>query len=214
MGFFNRTSGSRGYAARRGDGAKPGGVAWIIVFLGNPGPRYANTRHNVGFMACDALAKTLKIKVDRLKFKALTATAEVGGERAFLMKPQTYMNLSGVAVQQAMSFYKVPPERVLVVCDDTAIAEFSLRIRRSGSAGGHNGLKSIIEKCGGEGFPRVKIGVGGKAHPDMDLADHVLGAYTAQSLVDMQVTCARAAEAVEAVLRDGFDKAMGAYNTK
>lgn len=211
MSFFNRNGASRGYAARRGS-ANSGGVSWIIAFLGNPGPRYANTRHNVGFMACDALAARLKIKVDRLKFKALTATAELGGQKVLLMKPQTYMNLSGVAVQQAMQFYKVPLENVLVLCDDTAIAEFTLRLRRSGSAGGHNGLKSIIEQCGGEGFPRVKIGVGNKPHPDMDLADYVLGAYTAQALVDMQATCARAGNAVEAILRDGMDKAMSEFS--
>jgi len=202
MRLFSRPSG------------KSGGVEWIIVFLGNPGPRYANTRHNVGFMACDALAKNLGIKVDRLKFKALTALATVGGARAFLMKPQTYMNLSGDAVRQAMSFYKVPLERVLVLCDDVAIPEFSLRLRRSGSAGGHNGLKDIIAKCGGDGFPRIKIGVGGKAHEDMDLADHVLGAYTAQALVEMQATCERAVDAAEAIIRDGIDHAMGVYNTK
>ena len=211
MSFFNRNGASRGYSARR-DSAKSGGVTWIIAFLGNPGARYTNTRHNVGFMACDALAARQKIKVDRLKFKALTATTELGGQKVLLMKPQTYMNLSGVAVQQAMQFYKVPLENVLVLCDDTAIAEFTLRLRRNGSAGGHNGLKSIIEHCGGEGFPRVKIGVGSKPHPDMDLADYVLGAYAAQSLVDIKATCARAVDAAEVILRDGMDKAMSAYS--
>jgi PTH1 family peptidyl-tRNA hydrolase len=196
--------------------AKSGGIAWLLVFLGNPGPRYANTRHNVGYMTCDALSARLKIKVDRLKFKSLTATADLGGQRVLLMKPQTFMNLSGDAVRDAMRFYKVPPERVLVVCDDVALPEYKLRVRRSGSAGGHNGLKDIIAKCGGdsggEGFPRIKIGVGSPPHPDMDLADYVLGAYTAQSLVDIQATCARAADAAETIIRDGIDAAMGKYN--
>ena len=190
----------------------PANISWLIVFLGNPGPRYANTRHNVGFMACDALAARLRVKVDRLKFKALTATAEIDGQKVLLMKPQTFMNLSGEAVQQAMGFYKVPLENVLVLCDDVALPECKLRLRRSGSAGGHNGLKDIIARCGGDAFPRVKIGVGSPPHPEMDLADYVLGAYHPQALVDMQATCARAADAAEAVIRDGIDAAMGKFN--
>ena len=188
------------------------GVAWIFVFLGNPGPRYANTRHNVGFMACDILAKRLGVKVDRLKYKSLTATAELAGQKILLMKPQTFMNLSGTAVQQAMNFYKIPLDRVLVFSDDVALPEFKLRLRRQGSAGGHNGLKDIIAKCGGDAFPRVKIGVGSPPHPEMDLADYVLGAYHAQALADMQTTCTRATEAAEAIVRDGIDKAMQSYN--
>ena len=135
---------------------KTAGVDWIVVFLGNPGEKYKNTRHNAGFMAAEAVEARTEARIDRLKFKALTGMAQVGQKRLFLMKPQTYMNLSGQAVREAMAFYKVPLERVLVVSDDVTLPLGKLRIRREGSAGGHNGLKDIIARCGGEGFPRIK----------------------------------------------------------
>lgn len=191
---------------------KTGQVSWIVVFLGNPGPKYANTRHNVGFMTADFLGKALGARIDRLKFKALTGVCRIGETQVLLMKPQTYMNLSGDAAQEAMRFYKVPLERVLVVADDTALPVGKLRIRRSGSAGGHNGLKDIIAKCGGEAFPRIKIGVGAPSHPDYDLADWVLGTFAGKDSDLIGETVRLAAKAVETVITDGVDKAMSMYN--
>ena len=189
--------------------AKKPAVSWIIVFLGNPGAKYTNTRHNAGFMTADAVTKKYGVKIDRLKYKALTAQCEIGGEKVFLMKPQTYMNLSGDAVKPAMAFYKVPTDHVLVISDDISLPTGKLRIRRSGSAGGHNGLKDIIAKCGGDGFPRIKIGVGTPPHPDYDVADWVLGVFRNQDAVTMAEAAEKAAEAIESVIKDGVDKAMG-----
>ncbi|MDR2420619.1 MAG: aminoacyl-tRNA hydrolase [Oscillospiraceae bacterium] len=188
------------------------GVSRIAAFLGNPGFRYAGTRHNAGFMVCDALAEKLGIKVDRLKFKALTASADIGGQRTLLMKPQTFMNLSGDAVREAMKFYKIPPERLLAVSDDVSLPRGKLRLRRGGSAGGHNGLRDIIEKCGGEGFPRLKIGVGAPENAEMDLADYVLGAFSGSEREEMERAAALAAEAVIRAISDGTDAAMRLYN--
>lgn len=191
---------------------KPGSVGWIVVFLGNPGPKYANTRHNVGFMTADVLGKTAGIKIDRLKFKALTATCDIGDTQVLLMKPQTYMNLSGEAAAQAMRFYKLPLDRVIVVSDDVALPVGKLRVRRTGSAGGHNGLKDIIAKCGGEDFPRVKIGVGAQPHPEYELADWVLGAFTGKEADLIAEAVKTAAKAVETIITAGVDKAMNMYN--
>ncbi|MDR0838877.1 MAG: aminoacyl-tRNA hydrolase [Oscillospiraceae bacterium] len=188
------------------------GVAWIAAFLGNPGLRYKNTRHNAGFMVCDELAKKLGVRVDRLKFKALTGTCDIAGTKVLLMKPQTFMNLSGDAVREAMKFYKIPPERLLVVSDEAALPAGKLRIRRSGSAGGHNGLKDIIAKCGGEGFPRLRVGVGSPENPEMDLADHVLGAYHGRELEEAQETARRAADAVVCIVSEGAERAMEKFN--
>ena len=148
-----------------------GGAAWLIVGLGNPGEKYENTRHNVGFQVIDELAERQGKPVQRLKFKALTGLLTIGGEKALVMKPVTYMNLSGEAVRPAADFYKLPPERILVISDDVALAAGRLRIRAKGSAGGHNGLKSIIQHLGTDQFPRIRVGVGEKPHPDYDLAD-------------------------------------------
>ena len=147
-------------------GKKTGGVEWLVVCLGNPGDKYENTRHNVGFMVADELAERKNIPVQRLKFKALTNTTQLGGAQVLLMKPVTYMNLSGEAVRQAADFYKVSPDHVLVVSDDVSLPVGRLRIRKSGSAGGHNGLKNIIQQLGTDQFPRLKVGVGEKPHPD------------------------------------------------
>lgn len=189
-----------------------GPVSWIVVFLGNPGLKYAGTRHNVGFMAADELGQALGLKIDRLRFKALTATGDLGGEKILLMKPQTYMNLSGDAVLEAMRFYKVPSERVLVLSDDVALPVGKLRIRRSGSAGGHNGLKDIIAKCGGDNFPRIKIGVGSPPHPEYDMADWVLGSFVGKDKDLIAEATKKAAEAVETVVSQSVDKAMSVYN--
>lgn len=192
---------------------KPSGpVGWIVVFLGNPGTKYDKTRHNAGFMTADKCEKATGARITRVRFRALTDQTRVGEETVLLMKPQTYMNLSGEAVGEAAKFYKVPPERVLVVSDDVSLPTGKLRIRAKGSAGGHNGLKSIIQHLGTDAFPRVKIGVGAPPHPDYDMADWVLGRFTGKDAEDMDAACARAWEAVEAVITQGLEKAMSRYN--
>ena len=175
---------------------KPSGsVTWLVVFLGNPGPKYECTRHNAGFMAGEALEKKLGVSINRLRFKALTAAAEISGEKVLLMKPQTFMNLSGEAVGEAARFYKIPPEHVLVVSDEVSLPLSRLRVRPKGSAGGHNGLKSIIAALGSDAFPRIRIGVGAPPHPDYDMADWVLSVFRNQDLEDMRAAADRAAEA-------------------
>lgn len=191
---------------------RPGPVEWLVVGLGNPGPKYDWTRHNMGFLVIDELAEREKIPVQKLKFKALTNTAVIGDQSVLLMKPTTYMNLSGGAVGEAARFYKIPPERILVISDDVALPQGKLRIRRSGSAGGHNGLKDIIAHLGGDGFPRIKVGVGGKPHPDSDMADWVLGKFTGQDKKTMEEAIHRAADAVEELLKNGVDQAMSRFN--
>ena len=189
-----------------------GSCSWLVVFLGNPGPRYECTRHNAGFMAGDALAKKLGVSVNRLRFKALTAECEINGARVLLMKPQTFMNLSGEAVGEAARFYKIPPEHVLVVSDEVSLPLGKLRVRQKGSAGGHNGLKSIIAALGSDGFPRVRIGVGAPPHPEYDMADWVLSVFRNQDLEDMQSAAQRAAEAVISYISDGPERAMNRFN--
>lgn len=193
-------------------GKKTGGAAWLLVCLGNPGDQYEGTRHNVGFQVADEIGERARIPIQKLKFRALTNTCELGGEKVLIMKPVTYMNLSGEAVRQAADFYKVPPERVLVVSDDVSLPVGKLRVRSGGSAGGHNGLKSIISHLGSEEFPRVKIGVGEKPHPDYDLADWVLGKFTGEDKKAVDAAVKRAADVVECVIKDGMDKAMNKYN--
>ena len=188
------------------------GVSWLIVGLGNTGDKYEGTRHNVGFDVIDALADKLDIPVQRLKFRALTNTATVAGQKVLLMKPVTYMNLSGEAVAPAADFYKIPPERILVISDEVALPPGKLRIRPSGSAGGHNGLKNIIAHLHSENFPRIRIGVGGKPHPDYDMADWVLGKPQGQDRKDVDAAVARAVDAIQCYIQDGPDRAMGKFN--
>ena len=188
------------------------GVSWLIVGLGNTGDKYEGTRHNVGFDVIDALADKLDIPVQRLKFRALTNTATVAGQKVLLMKPVTYMNLSGEAVAPAADFYKIPPERIIVISDEVALPPGKLRVRPSGSAGGHNGLKNIIAHLHSENFPRIRIGVGGKPHPDYDMADWVLGKPQGQDRKDVDAAVARAVDAIQCYIQDGPDKAMGKFN--
>lgn len=190
----------------------PGPVSWMIVFLGNPGANYTQTRHNVGFMTADVMEKNEGIKLNRLKFKALTCSCAFAGEKVFMIKPQTFMNLSGDAVSQAMKFYRLPLTHVIVVSDDVSLPVGKIRIRRNGSSGGHNGLKDIIAKCGGEDFPRIKIGVGEPPHPEFDMADWVLSAFTGKEAPLISEAVTDAASAAEAIIRFGVDKAMNKYN--
>ena len=187
-------------------------VTWLVVGLGNPGDQYENTRHNAGFRVVDELADRGDFPVQRLKFHALTNTAVIGGQGVLVMKPVTYMNLSGEAVGEAARFYKIPPERVLVISDDVSLPIGKLRIRKGGSAGGHNGLKSIIQHLGTDQFPRVKIGVGEKPHPDYDMADWVLSKFTGEDLKTIQAAVKKAADAVACYVEHGPDKAMNRFN--
>mgnify|MGYP000313966196 FL=1 len=191
---------------------RSGGISWLVVFLGNPGTKYEMTRHNAGFMAGDAMAKAQGAAINRSRFKALTGTCDIGGETVMLMKPQTFMNLSGEAVAQAVSFYKLAPDHVIVVSDEIALPIGKLRIRTKGSAGGHNGLKNIIALLGTDQFPRIRIGVGAAPHPDYDMADWVLSSFKGKDAEDILAAAARAAEAVECYITKGADRAMNLYN--
>ncbi len=197
-----------------GKNRSSGGVEWLLVCLGNPGDPYENTRHNVGFQVADEIAARKDVPVQRLKFRALTNTVELGGAKVLLMKPVTYMNLSGEAVRQAVDFYKIPPERVLVLFDDISLPVGTLRIRKNGSAGGHNGLKSIISCLGSDQFPRVKIGVGAKPHPDYDLADWVLSTVSKTEWPDYQEAMSHAGDAALCIVKNGCEKAAAEYNGK
>ena len=187
-------------------------VSWIAVFLGNPGARYENTRHNAGYMAADAVGENAGVKINRLRFNSLTNLAVLGGQRVLLMKPQTYMNLSGDALRQAMKFYKVPLSNIVAVSDDVSLPIGKLRIRRRGSAGGHNGLRDIIAKCGGEDFPRIKIGVGEPPHEGYDMADWVLSKFSGEEKKLITDAAGRVAVALETIISDGVERAMAENN--
>ena len=189
-----------------------GGASWLLVCLGNPGEKYENTRHNVGYMVADEIGERCRAPIQRLRFKALTDLVTISGQKVLVMKPVTFMNLSGEAVRPAADFYKIPPDHVLVISDDTALAPGRLRIRKGGSAGGHNGLKNIIQHLGTDQFPRIRVGVGQKPHPDYDLADWVLGKFVGEDKKTMDAAVKRAADAVECLLADGPDKAMNRFN--
>ena len=189
-------------------------VSWLVVFLGNPGLRYEGTRHNAGFMAADAFARKHSVSINRSRFRALTATCPIGSETVLLMKPQTYMNLSGEAVGQAARFYKIPADHGLVVSDDISLPVGAMRIRTKGSAGGHNGLKNIISVLGTEEFPRIRLGVGAPPHPDYEMMDWVLSVFRNQDAVDMAEAAGRVADAVECYITKGPEKAMNLYNQK
>lgn len=193
--------------------ASPGGVSWLIVGLGNPDKKYEKTRHNAGFIAIDEIASSLSVDVSKKKYDALTADANIAGQRVLLMKPQTYMNLSGVAVEKAASFYKIPPEHIIVLFDDISLPVSKLRIRRKGSHGGHNGIRSIIDYLHSDNFPRVKIGVGEKPRPEYDLADWVLSNFTKDELTGIHDVAGHCLEIVELIIKGQVDKAMNLYNS-
>ena len=185
---------------------------WIVVGLGNPGKEYEKTRHNMGFRAMDLLAAKLGADVKKSKFQGLTASCAYHGKKLLLLKPQTFMNASGLSVSAAASFYHVPPERILVLFDDISLPPGKVRVRPSGSAGGHNGLKSIIYSLKSEDFPRVKIGVGEKPHPEMDLADWVLGQIPKSDSAAIDAALEHAADAALCILDEGCEKAAQNFN--
>ena len=186
--------------------------SWLIVGLGNPGREYQSTRHNAGFRAIDLLAEKLGCKIDRSKFQGLYAQVNYGGGKLFLLKPQTYMNLSGRAVLQLSAYFSIPPERIIVLFDDISLPPGRLRIRAEGSAGGHNGIKSIIAEVGSQAFPRVKIGVGAKPDPEFDLADWVLSTFSAKEEKDLRFALENAADAALSIIDKGVPETANKYN--
>ncbi len=199
MGFFN--------FGRRGK------IEYIIAGLGNPGKKYENTRHNAGFKAVDILANSHGFEFKKMKFKALIADEMIAGKRCLIMKPQTMMNLSGDAILDAAQYYNIPDENIIIIFDDVSLDVGKLRVRRKGSAGGHNGIKSIISGLGSEDFPRVKIGVGKKPSPETDMVSWVLGDIPNDKKSDYETALKNAAAAAEKILSDGVDSAMNEYNS-
>ena len=189
-------------------------ITHIIAGLGNPGPGYARTRHNCGFIALDRIASETGIKIDRARFDALTGDGRIEDKRVLLIKPLTFMNLSGKAIAQAADFYKIPPESVIVIHDDAALNLGAMRTRITGSDGGHNGIRSVIEELGTQEFPRIKIGIGEKPDPDYDIKDWVLGKFTDFELEKINERAADCRGAVKYLLAGEVEKAMGAYNRK
>ena len=187
-------------------------ITHIVVGLGNVGAEYEKTRHNIGFMAIDYIAENIGIRIDRVKFNAYVAEGTLGGVRTLFMKPTTLMNRSGIAISEAAAFYKIPPENVIVLCDEIAFEPGLMRIRRKGSAGGHNGLKSIIEKLSSQDFPRIKIGVGQKPTPDYDLASWVLGKFSSEQLRSAAERFPDIKASVELMLNGRVDEAMNKFS--
>ena len=185
---------------------------WLIVGLGNPGKEYEKSRHNAGFRAIDALAESLGCRIDKAKFQGLYCQTTYKGTKLLLLKPQTFMNLSGRSVLQLSAFFKVPPQRIIVLFDDISLEPGRLRVRADGSAGGHNGIKSIIAELGSQDFPRVKIGVGAKPHPDFDLADWVLSNFSPQEEKALEPALKRAGDAALAVMEHGVPEAANRFN--
>jgi len=188
--------------------------SWLIVGLGNPGSEYAKTRHNCGFRAVDLLAEQLGCKVDKGKFQGLYGQAVYNGKKLYLLKPLTYMNLSGRSVLQLSAYYGIPPQRIIVLFDDISLEPGRLRVRADGSAGGHNGIKSIINELGSQDFPRVKIGVGAKQHPNQDLADWVLSTFSASEEKQLETALKNAGDAALCVIDKGVPDAANRFNGK
>lgn len=193
-----------------GHGSGP--VEFIVVGLGNPGKQYENTRHNAGFLALDYIAGEKNIKVNKLRFKALCGDGMLAGKRVLLMKPSTFMNNSGEAVRDAMRFYKIPMERVIVISDDVALDVGQMRIRRSGSDGGQKGLRSIITLTGRDDFPRIRIGVGKKPYPQMELSDWVLSRFSKEDAKQLAPLLENTLTAVELLVQGKIDEAMNKFN--
>ena len=185
---------------------------WIVVGLGNPGKKYEYTRHNVGWMALDAFADKVDVKINRIRFRALCGEYCVNGKKVLLMKPQTFMNLSGESVIEACNYFNIPADRVLVICDDVALPFNRIRIRQKGSAGGHNGLKNIIQHLGNDCFPRIKIGVSDRGDPTTDLADWVLGSFSGTEKKRLSERFADTNEIISLILNDSLGDAMSRYN--
>ena len=200
MNFFRRTP------------RAVGAPEFLIVGLGNPGKEYEFTRHNAGFLCLDLFAQENDIKINRLKFNALIGDAEIGGKRCILAKPQTFMNNSGEAVRDIASFYKIPPEKIIVIFDDISLPCGRLRIRRKGTDGGHNGIKSIIYQLQSDQFPRIKLGIGAKLHPEQPLADWVLSVMKGDDLENLRSACLKACDAIPLLVNGETEKAMGLYN--
>lgn len=190
-----------------------GPVEYIIAGLGNPGAQYENTRHNAGFMTVDTLAQKHNFEIKRLRFKSLTADVTIAGKRCLVMKPSTFMNNSGEAIVEAMNFYKIPIENVVICYDDISLDPGRIRIRRKGSDGGHNGIKSIIYLTGSQDFPRIKVGVGQKPSKDYDLANWVLGTFPSEDIPKLHDATDHACAAAELIVNGEIDKAMNLYNT-
>lgn len=186
--------------------------AYLIAGLGNPGRQYEGTRHNIGFEVIDYISTEYRIKVNKIKHKALLGEGELGGQRVLLAKPQTFMNLSGESIREISSYYKIPPERIIVVYDDISLPTGAIRIRAKGSAGGHNGMKSIIYQLQTDEFPRLRIGVGAPLHEDYDLADYVLGHFGKEEAADIIDAVKTAPDALISMMCDGIDKAGAKFN--
>ena len=194
-------------------GFKRGKIEYIIAGLGNPGPKYADTRHNAGFKAIDLLAKQNGFEIKKSKFKSLIADEMIAGKRCLIMKPQTMMNLSGEAILEAADYYNIPDENIIIIYDDISLDIGKLRIRRKGSAGGHNGIKSIISCLGSENFPRVKIGVDKKPDARTDLVDWVLGNFPKEKEAELNTALENAVSSVELIVNGKTDEAMNKYNS-
>ena len=187
---------------------------YIVAGLGNPGREYDMTRHNIGFEAIDYIADNKNVKVNKLKYKALYGETKIGTEKVYLVKPQTYMNLSGESIREFCSFFKVPPENVIIINDDISLDTGKIRIRAKGSAGGHNGLKSIIYQLNSDNFPRIRIGVGAPKHEDYELADYVLGRFSKDEIPVLEDAIIKTAKAVEEIIKNNIDSAMNKFNSK
>ena len=185
---------------------------WLIVGLGNPGKDYEKTRHNCGFRAIDLLAEKLGCRIDKLKFQGLYCQTNYNGKKLFLLKPQTYMNLSGRSVLQLSAYFNIPPQRIIVLFDDISLEPGRLRVRADGSAGGHNGIKSIIAEIGSQDFPRVKIGVGAKSHPEQDLAEYVLSAFSASEEKALSSALELAGDAALCIVDRGPGESANRFN--
>lgn len=186
--------------------------AWLIVGLGNPGREYERTRHNCGFRAIDILADKLSCKIDRNKFQGLYGQTDYNGNKVYLLKPMTYMNLSGRSVLQLSAYFSIPPQKIIVMFDDISLPPGKIRVRGDGSAGGHNGIKSIIQELGSQAFPRVKIGVGAKSHPEQDLADWVLSSFSSSEEKELTIALDNAANAALCIIDNGVGSSSNKYN--